>query len=570
MKKLFLIDIFWEASILVAVVSLLTFSQSFELRTLDFFRASQKPHPDITILAIDNNSLQKLGRWPWDRKLHAQIINKLNEIGPRLVVYDVNFSETQNFENDQAFKQALDQSKFPVVLASQAVYIKGQNAPARLLKPVSYFWEKSNVSLGHVNVPESPDSLVRDFPQSLRVENDQMLPLAFQAAKVLNVEGQDFKDYLIDYVGGAASFPTFAMSDFLSDSFLKDPLKDKIVLIGATAEDLHDTLLAPVEKQVLAGVEWHANVIDNILLSRAIQRAPSFYQYGIGIMLGLMLLLLFIFDKAKLASKVFVGMIIGLPVISFVLWRFGVALPYFNNLIFVGFLFSGQSAYKWYQTEMEKRRLRKTLQFYFSPAVLKLIEQHPEKLKLGGDRKEVTILFSDIRSFTTITETTDPEVLSKLLHEYFTQMTEEIMATDGVLDKFIGDAVMAFWGAPVDQPDQADRAVRAALGMVRCLKMLQGKWQKQGLPFVDIGIGINTGMVTVGNMGSEKRFDYTVIGDSVNAASRLEGLNKEHKTHIIISQLTKDKLAGEYVTRELGKVLVKGKNVPIKIFEVIS
>jgi adenylate cyclase len=155
-----------------------------------------------------------------------------------------------------------------------------------------------------------------------------------------------------------------------------------------------------------------------------------------------------------------------------------------------------------------------------------------------------------------------------MLSEYFTEMTEEIMATDGVLDKFIGDAIMAFWGAPIDQSDQADRALKAAIGMMTRLTSLQKSWEERGLPFVDIGIGINSGHVIVGNMGSHKRFDYTILGDTVNAASRLESLNKEYKSHIIISETTKNKLTIPLDIIEIGEVLVKGKTKNIKIYKV--
>jgi adenylate cyclase len=198
------------------------------------------------------------------------------------------------------------------------------------------------------------------------------------------------------------------------------------------------------------------------------------------------------------------------------------------------------------------------------------ILKDPEKLKLGGERREVTILFSDIRSFTSMTESLPPQVLTRLLHEYFSEMTEEVLATDGVVDKYIGDAIMAFWGAPIPQPDQANRAVTTALNMIRRLKTLQEKWKEEGYPELDIGIGINLGVATVGNFGSTKRFDYTVIGDAVNAASRIEGLNKQYKSNIIISESTKRQLTLELKTEDLGEVPVKGKEKPIRIFRVLS
>lgn len=220
----------------------------------------------------------------------------------------------------------------------------------------------------------------------------------------------------------------------------------------------------------------------------------------------------------------------------------------------------------WGRAEAQKRRMRQAFQNYFSPQIMEAILKEPETL--NGQRKEVTILFSDIRSFTSLSETLPPQRLTRMLQEYFTEMTEEIIATDGIVDKFIGDAIMAFWGAPIDQPDQADRAVTAALNMTQRLKALQAKWKSEGLPAFDMGIGINLGIATVGNMGSTKRYDYTLIGDAVNAASRLEELNKEHHSHIIISESTKQQLTIPVQVRDLGVVPVQGRAVPIKVYEV--
>ena len=220
--------------------------------------------------------------------------------------------------------------------------------------------------------------------------------------------------------------------------------------------------------------------------------------------------------------------------------------------------------------EKEKQEIREAFQHYFSPQILDAILKQPELLRLGGQRREVTVLFSDIRSFTTVVERLAPQRLTELMQEYFNEMTDAVFATNGIVDKFIGDALMAFWGAPIEQPDQADLAVRTAIDMTERLRRLQEKWGQSGLPVLDIGIGVNLGVATIGNFGSAKRFDYTVIGDTVNAASRLEALNKEHKSHIIISESTKSQLTIPIEYRDLGEVSVKGKEKPVHVFEVLS
>ncbi|MBL0144034.1 MAG: adenylate/guanylate cyclase domain-containing protein [Betaproteobacteria bacterium] len=226
----------------------------------------------------------------------------------------------------------------------------------------------------------------------------------------------------------------------------------------------------------------------------------------------------------------------------------------------------------WYfsRQEKERRSLKQAFQKYLSPKILEAILSEPGKVSLGGQRREVTILFADIRSFTTLAEKLPPQTLTQLLQEYFEAMTEEVLREDGIVDKYIGDAIMAFWGAPIDQKDQADRAVRAACAMMGRLRALQDTWRAASHPVFDIGIGINLGIATVGNMGSSKRFDYTVIGDAVNAAARLEQLNKDHSSHIIISESTKKQLTIQVNARDLGDVRVKGKDESIRIFEILT
>jgi class 3 adenylate cyclase len=243
--------------------------------------------------------------------------------------------------------------------------------------------------------------------------------------------------------------------------------------------------------------------------------------------------------------------------------RFGVGLAIVSWVLFLGF-----AAWYWSKAEAEKRQIREAFQKYFCPRIMDAILADPSRLGLGGQRREVTILFSDIRSFTKLTEQLPPQQLTRLLQDYFTAMTEEVMATDGIVDKFIGDAIMAFWGAPIEQPDQADRAVQTAMNMIARLRTLKEKWTAEGYPLIDIGIGINLGVATVGNFGSTKRYDYTLLGDAVNAASRLEGLNKRFQSTVIISDSTKKQLTLNVKTHDLGSVTVDGREEPIRVHRV--
>ncbi len=218
--------------------------------------------------------------------------------------------------------------------------------------------------------------------------------------------------------------------------------------------------------------------------------------------------------------------------------------------------------------EKERMRVKAAFQNYVAPEVVNTMLQHPDMLHLGGEKREMTVLFSDIRGFTTLSEQMEPEVLVGLLHSYLNPMTETVFQHNGTMDKYIGDAIMAIYGAPLVLNDHADRACDTALAMIEKLHQLWEEWRAKSLPELKIGIGINSGLMTVGNMGSERLFDYTVIGDNVNLASRLEGLNKYYGTAILISDATQKQLHNQYILREVDRVRVKGKKKTVGIFEL--
>jgi adenylate cyclase len=221
--------------------------------------------------------------------------------------------------------------------------------------------------------------------------------------------------------------------------------------------------------------------------------------------------------------------------------------------------------------EREKRKIRKAFYQYVSPGVIKLIEKDPRKyFRPGGEMKELTVMFSDIRGFTTISEGLTPDELVQLLNEYLGEMTDIVFETNGTLDKYIGDAIMAFWGSPYPQEDHAFRGCSCALRMIQRLDALNAKWKSEGRRPISIGIGLNAGPVNVGNMGSAKRLAWTVMGDNVNLASRLEGINKEYHTQIVINETTYRQVAGQFVCRDLDKIRVKGKNQPVNIYELLG
>ncbi len=377
---------------------------------------------------------------------------------------------------------------------------------------------------------------------------------------------------LINYMGPPQTFPHYSIADILADRLPKDTFSGKIVLVGATAIGIYDLRVTPFSS-TFPGVEIHANVIDNILHRNFLihSSVTRFIDVCAIILFGLILGLLIPRLRPLTGMVAAFLMIVAFVVINFfVFFSFNTWLNLIYPLITMATIYLGITIYHYFKEEREKKKIRGAFQYYLTSSVINEMLKDPDKLKLGGDKKDLTVLFSDIRGFTTISEKLTPEALVALLNEYLTTMTNQVFHHDGLLDKYMGDAIMAVFGAPLDQPDHALRASRTALAMMEELHKLQEKWKAEGRPVFDIGVGLNSGDMVVGNMGSEMRFDYTVMGDMVNLGSRLEGINKEYGTNIIISEFTYEKVKDAMCCRELDGVRVKGKLKPVKIYELLG
>jgi adenylate cyclase len=250
--------------------------------------------------------------------------------------------------------------------------------------------------------------------------------------------------------------------------------------------------------------------------------------------------------------------------------RLGLQLEIFYPLSLIVLVYLGVTMQRFLAEERERARIRKTFESYVAPTIVQEMLKHPEQLRLGGERREITVLFTDIRGFTTMSENLDPEALVKLLHDFLNPMSNIIINQGGTIDKYMGDAIMALFGAPLIQTDHPRLACRAALEMVDSLEALNRTWAEQGRPPLKVGVGVNTGPVAVGNMGSDRLFDYTAIGDNVNLASRLEGLNKYYGTNILISDTTAQALGNGFILRDVDQVRVKGKAQAARIYELLG
>jgi adenylate cyclase len=344
--------------------------------------------------------------------------------------------------------------------------------------------------------------------------------------------------------------------------------KGKIVFVGFTASGLVDVFNTPFGKDKMPGIELHASMTDSILANKFIRPATNRSRIGTVLIVALAIGLLGAFLPFTTAAVASLAILGGWTWFTVGAFKSGLWLNLVQPVAVGGLALFFGAAYQYFIEGREKRKVAKLFGRYVSRDVYSQLMANPEQAELGGKRREMTVLFSDIRGFTTVTERGDPEELVRQLNEYFSRMVEIVFRHKGTVDKFVGDMVMALFSAPLDDAAHANHAVQAAVDMVKELGELNRAWAAKGMTQLDIGIGVNSGDMIAGNIGSSSIMSYTVIGDNVNLGARLESLNKDYKTRIIISEATRARLTGDFSTRPLGDVTVKGKSKAVQIFEV--
>jgi|HubBroStandDraft_6_1064221.scaffolds.fasta_scaffold04037_2 adenylate cyclase len=658
------------------------FLQNIEQRSLDlrFGLRGQRTHDErLVIVDIDENTLQKIGSFPFPRKSYAQLIDRLNAGGASVIALDATFPTPETDSAQQALRelqrdvgasapasvlkkmkeleQTSDQdAQFASALKKSGNVVLGHifldsetETPADAQLAKEYFdiaWAKefpqvlkvnakdghdfkiedawadsggrvyskveANIaklaeaadSYGFLNIKPDSDGTLRHAMLIARYKDQDYFPsLALQVVREYEkISDQDVAAYiapngleriqigrhvlwpsrdgaaLINYAGPFGTYQHYSMWDVISGAVPSETFRGKMVLVGATALGIGDIRNTPFEG-VYMGVEVHANIIDNVLHSG--ERGRTFLTRGFyerlidrGFILVFGLLFGFLFSRVTPLYST-ISMLVTLAVFGWVVYflfaQIGLWLSFVIPAGTLAANYAAITSFRMIFEEREKRKIRKTFSQYLSPGVIKLIEKDPQKyIRPGGEMKELTVMFSDIRGFTTISEGLTPDELVQLLNEYLGEMTDIVFATNGTLDKYIGDAIMAFWGSPYPQEDHAFRGCSCALRMIARLETLNAKWKSQGRKPISIGIGLNAGPVNVGNMGSAKRLAWTVMGDNVNLASRLEGINKEYHTQIVINETTYRQVADQFVCRDLDKIRVKGKNLPVNIYELLG
>ena len=616
----------------LAIAALLDFSGllvPYSLKTMDlmFRRLSLPPaSPAIAVIAIDQADLdffkdQGVG-WPWPRELYGPIIDFCHRGGARAVIFDMLYTEPSVYGHDDDLKFA-DAVKagadviMPFFLSERSK--TADAATAEILKKSSLQttgagpeFGKSyhsilapippllNAARGLGNVECAPDSdgIFRRLPLLVPFEGHWLPMLAFAAFQLSRpAEPWNFNNgalvqnelripldrqgrLLLKFRGPSRSHRRYSAANIIqseirlqhhqSPIYPPEQLRGKWVFVGATAPGLLDLKPSPMAP-VYPGVELHATLLDNLLQGDFFRDIPLWLQWlwTLALTVGIILLVLF-------ASRLWL-VLSGL--VLFALLHFGVVGALFSHgwlmatvlpAASLGLAFVLTAAFSYATEGRQKQAIRTMFSRYMSDEVISHLLEHPEKVRLGGERRRLTMFFSDLAGFTGLSEFLSPEELVQLLNEYLSAMTDIILEERGTVDKYEGDAIMAFWGAPLPMEDHALRACRAALRQQAALESLNRQFQERGLPRLRCRIGLHTGEAVVGNLGSRKRFDYTVIGDTVNLASRLEGLNKFYGTAVMASETTVQECGEALEFQELDRVAVKGRATPVAVFTAMA
>jgi adenylate cyclase len=458
-----------------------------------------------------------------------------------------------------------------------------------LLAPIPELAEAAD-TLGHTNIALDRDGAARfEFPavaykdrrypsfalemarHHLAVSRDQVRLEVGRGVWLRDrlVPTDDLTRLVVNY-HRPGRFPVVSFARLLTDEIPAAEFNDKVVLIGGSAAGVGDRFVTPFTP-VMPGIERHATVIDNVLRQDFVVRRNDTVLLDLGsLVLGGLVLGGLAQRRGLLGPSLGLGALVAVVFAAnlFAFFEFGLWLNLFLPLFSIVAIYTAVVLYKYFIGERQERQLRAAFKHYLSPTLVEQVARDPALLRLGGEQKELTVLFADLRDSTRLGGKLPPAAFAQLLNEVMETMTRVLFAHDGMLDKFTGDGLVAVFGAPLPQPDHPLRACRAALAMVEELEPVQRKWARTDLPPLDIGIGINTGSMLIGNMGSKERFSYTVIGDEANLGARLEAANKDFQTRILISGATWQRVKDEIAARELDLVTFRGMARPVRVFEV--
>ena len=606
--------------LVIASLDQTDFFKTYELKSMDLFQRFHSPleNPEVLMVEVNQQDLTALSekgiQWPWPRQIYAPLIEFCAKAGSKGIVFDILFSEPSSYgkEDDLALAQAIQAAGsvfLPMGLSSKS---KEGQEPSSLSRfgirrpestpefrearsfvlPVPEFLAGVG-GLGNVILLPDRDGVYRAVALFTRLHESLFpsLALAPLLHRIEFKEGEVFLDgkalflnregeLMLHFYGREFQFPRLSALDVLSayqspdaplSEKVRGAVRDRYVLVALTAPGLFD-LKPTAVTSVSPGGYVHGILLSNLLNGDHLREVGGKWKYALMFLLGGVLGYAILADVSFWKNTlIFLLFVLGWPALALSL--------FFTQNSWLGFLsfelafllvFGTTSTYS-YNTEGKKRRvIRQLFSCYMSEVLVKELESNPQRARLGGDRRFITIFFSDLANFTTLSERFEPERIVTLLNEYFTEMSQVILNSRGVIDKYQGDGIMAFWGAPISLEDHAARACLAALECQTRMGKINESLSREGIPPLSMRIGLHSGDAVVGNMGSVQRFDYTIIGDNVNLASRLEGVNKQFGTKVLISETTCLQAGDRIEVRELDLIAVKGKEKPIRIYELLG
>ena len=603
-----------------------------ELATLDTrirLRGPLPPGPEIVIVMIDDRTIADFGRWPMQREKIAELVALLDAAGARAIGIDVLFTEATRKDDTQRASLAQNNESTDVLLARQfrasgdvvlpftfkfrgpnegaappsvarAAYVLVHDTgdfrpvhldPTGLVTPVNTLADSA--ALGHVLVAYDVDGAPRfDYP-ALAYDLDYYPSMALRVAQLylgvpwdkvslqlgrgialgpVFVPTDAQMRFLINYLGPTRTFPTYSLSQVLAGEVPAGTFAQRIVLVGANALGTGDTFKTPFTAS-MPGVERLATSIDAIIHERNLRRPAGMLWLEIAGMLAAALAMGLSMSRWSLLAATLTGAgVVAAMAVSgqWALARFSVwqasAVPILAALItFTALLF-----YRYLLLDKERRHIRHAFARYLAPHMVDRLANEQQLPQLGGEQRELTVLFCDLRGFTALTERLEPAALTRLANAFFAVATQAILEHGGTVDKYIGDAIMAFWNAPIETPEHAELACRAALRILEQMRVLNAALaQESGMPTLAVGIGVNTGTCTVGNFGSSRRFDYSAIGDAVNVAARLESETKEQGSAILIGPLTAARVES-FAVLGLGETHLRGRTTAVEIHALVG
>jgi adenylate cyclase len=562
---------------------------SFEAKSYDFrylLRGPLQPNPAIVIVAIDDKSVGELGRFPWTRTRFAQFVDRASSAGAKAIYLDAFFPEPESAAADRAFAEALRRSG----LTSLAIYFEfnRDGTIAHVTRSIPLL-SGSARSTPHINMFPDSDGVVRSIRLLIDDGQGPVASMSLSAAKTLlgakSIEPGTFRIdldgrriptdgeyyHLVNYVGPPGTYPRYSFSDVVAGRVGEAQLKDKIVLVGATSLGIYDMRVTPFSNNS-PGVEVHANALD------AMTRGAYMKRGGVEALIDLVAIA--VLGALAAAITLQLRYAISLPLITTLFFGyFGLAYFLFLHGMWISVVYPELSLVVSFFTtvylrfallDRKAREVKEMFSSYVSKHVVDRLIQDPSQARVGGDTRVLTVLFSDVENYTGFSEKLPPQEVLRILNEYLAEMTNLVMEHEGTLDKFIGDGIMVFWGAPLPQENHAELAMDCALRMRAKMEELRSRWQDAGQAPLSLRIGINTGEVTVGNIGvTGKKMEYTAIGDNVNLASRLESINKLYGTRLLISDATRSLLPRDkYHMRCIDAARLKGKDKTTELYEV--